>query len=155
VSIPVDPDEPLSFSLDETWKNKLRTYRLTTGEVTVTGGFAGITKKLTLHGTIKAMRAGSWATFFFDIAGSGGTTKHTLLDVASGKVETSGNVVLKRVDAFALTGAIQRPFRVAGEFTKEEQDLNLRFETIGTPNVSDNFTARGSLTATSGPSKKT
>ncbi len=156
VAITVGPNEPLSFSLDETWKDKLRAYRLTTGEVTVAGGFAGTTKKLTLQGTIKVMRAGSWATFIFDMEGSSGKTRRTLLDIASGKVDPSGNVVLKRVDAFALTGAIQSPFRAAGEFTKQEQDLNLRFETIGAPHISDNFTAQGFLTATSGllPSKE-
>jgi hypothetical protein len=147
VAIPVSPNEPLSFSLDETWKNKLRTYRLTTGEVTITRGFAGTTKKLTLQGTIRVMRAGSWATFIFDIQSSSDKTKRTLNDIASGKVDSAGTVVLKRVDA--LTGAIQSPFRASGEFSKQEQDLNLRFETIGAPRISDNFTAQGFLAATS------
>jgi hypothetical protein len=148
VAIPVSSNEGLSFSLDETWKDKLRDYRLTTGEVTVTGGFAGTIKKLTLQGTIKVMQAGSWATFIFDLESSSGKTIRTLLDIASGKVDSSGNVVLKRVDSFALTGAIQSPFRAAGEFTNNEHDLNLHLETIGAPQISDNFTAQGSLTAT-------
>ena len=156
VSIPVGPDEPLSFSLDETWKDKLRAYRLTTGEVTIAGGIRSIRKNLPLQGTIKVMRAASWATFIFDIEGSSGNTRRTLRDVASGKVAPFGKVVLRRVDAFALTAAIQSPFRVEGEFTKQEQNLNLRFETIVAPHISDNFTAQGFLTATSVmlPSKK-
>jgi len=148
VAIPVSSNEGLSFSLDETWKDKLRVYRLTTGEVTVTGGFAGTRKQLTLQGTIKVMRAGSWATFIFDIDSSSDKTRRTLIDMASGKVDSSGNVVFKRVDAFALTGAMRSPFRLAGEFTNHDQDLNLHLETIGASQISDNFTAQGSLTAT-------
>src|ERR1700730_549088 len=145
VSIPVGPDEPLSFSLDETWKDKLRAYRLTTGEVTIAGGIRSIRKNLPMQGTISVMRAASWATFSFHIESSSGNTRRTLLDTASGKVAPSGKVVLRRVDAFALTGAIQSAFRVAGEFTNHDQDLNLHLETIGASQISDNFTAQGSL----------
>jgi len=56
-------------------------------------------------------------------------------------------VNLSHVDAFALTGALQSPFRVTGQFTENEQNLDLRFETIAAPNISDNFSATASLKA--------
>jgi hypothetical protein len=148
VAIPAGPNESLSFSLDETWKDKFQSYRLTTGEITISGGIRGITQKLRLQGTIDVMRAGSWATFVFDIQGSTDKTSRSLHDTASGQVDSSGKITLRHLDAFGLTAAIQSPFRVSGGFTNHDQDLNIHLETIGASQISDNFTAQGSLTAT-------
>ena len=156
VAIPSGPNESLSFSLDETWKNKFRTYRLTSGEITISGGIQGITQKLRIQGTIEVVQAGSWATFVFDIQGSTDKTSRSLLDTASGRIDSSGKITLRHLDSFGLTGAIQSPFRATGGFTNHDQDLNIHLETIGASQISDNFTAQGSLTATAAelPSKK-
>ena len=148
VAISIGRNEPLVLSLDETWQASLRSYRVVTGVITITGGIAGRKMGLLLHGTIGVMRAGELATFMFEIQSSDDKIDHRLVDVASGKVDSNGKVVLNNLDAFALTGAIQSPFRVSVEFTKEEQDVTLQLQTITPTNIADNFAAVGEITAT-------
>lgn len=147
VATPVETDHPVKLSLDTTWKNRLRPYRVTSGELSITGGFAGVNEKLRLEGSLSIMRADTLATIVFELQSAGGKQPRQLRDTASGLVDASGRVKLSRVDASALTGAIQSPFRVTGQFTENEQNLDLGFETIAAPNISDNFSATASLKA--------
>lgn len=147
VAISVGTDQPIMLKLDETWQKRIRSYRLTSGELTITGGFAGIRERLRLEGTFGLMRAGALATFQFDLQSSGSTQKRHLRDVASGKVEPSGEVNLNRLEASALTGAIESPFHATGQFTHEEQYLTLNLETTPAPHVADNFTAKAAFKA--------
>ncbi len=147
VAMPVEIDHPVTFSLDTTWKNRLRPYRVTQGQLSITGGFAGVNERLRLEGTLSIMRAGTFVTILFELQSAGGKQPRQLRDTASGVVDASGRVNLSHVDAFALTGALQSPFRVTGQFTENEQNLDLRFETIAAPNISDNFSATASLKA--------
>ena len=147
VAIAVETDQPIMLALDETWQNRLRPYRLTSGELTINGGFAGVRERLRLEGTVGVMRAGALATFWFDLQSAGGAQKRHLRDVASGNVGTSGEVRLNRLEAFALTGAIQSPFHATGRFTHEEQYLALNLETTRARHVADNFTAKAAFKA--------
>ena len=147
VATPVDTDRPVILSLDDTWKQRSRPYRVTSGELLITGGFAGVKEKRVLEGGLSIMRTGTLATIVFELQSTGGKQPRKLRDTASGLVDGSGRISLLRVDASALTGAVQSPFRVTGQFTENEQNLNLSFETIAAPNISDNFSATASLKA--------
>ena len=147
VAIAVETDQPIVLTLDETWQDRLRSYRVTSGELTINGGFAGVRERLGLVGTFGVMRAGALATFQFDLQSAGGTQTRHLSDVASGKVEPSGEVRLNRLEAFVLTGAIQSPFHATGRFTHEEQYLTLNLETTRAPQVADNFTSKAAFKA--------
>jgi hypothetical protein len=144
VSIRSDQNKGLAFSMDERWQSALRRYRLTSGEVMVTGGFAGISKVLKPEGKIDILRAGDLFTLFFDIRGP---ENHRLFDVASGKIDKGSKFSLKGLDAFGLAGAVNSPFRVLGEFSDQGRQLSLQLETVASPHVSDNFSASGSLQA--------
>jgi hypothetical protein len=144
VSVPADQNGALTLSLDERWQGALRAYRLTYGEATVTGGFAGKREVVKLEGKIEVIRAGELATLLFDIRGSG---ERRLTDIASGKVDKSSRFVLKRVDAFGLAGALDSPFKISGEFAEEGRQMMLQLETVPSPYVSDNFSAVGSVQA--------
>jgi hypothetical protein len=148
VAVPLEPDRPVALALDATWKDRLRPYRVTGGELSITGGFAGKSERLGLEGTLSVMRAGELATFVFEVQSVGDGKVRRLRDMASGLVDGSGQVSIARLDAFALTGAIQSPFQATGQFTENEQDLSLMLKTIPAPLISDNFAATGSLTAT-------
>lgn len=147
VAVPIGIDAPLSLNLDTTWRNRLRSYRLTGGEVVVTGGFAGIRKKYHLAGQLSVMRAGSLATFFFELLSTAGKQSRNLRDVASGTVDPSGQITLNRIDSAALTGAIQSPFRGTGVFSNNETNLSLNLKTVPSPHVSDNLAATASVKA--------
>jgi len=147
VAIPADKDQPIGLILDETWKKRLRSYRVTRGELSITGGFAGVSQIKQLEGTIEIMRTGELATFVFELQSRAGQETKELNDAASCVVKEPGQVSLARVNSSTLSGAVQSPFQVTGEFLDEERELRLSLQTTGAANVSDNFTASARLTA--------
>lgn len=151
VAVPVEADRPIVLALDATWQNRLRPYRVTSGSLTITGGFAGTMKTLKLEGTLSIMRADSLATFIFELQSTGNNPIRRLVDTATGFVESPARISLERVDAFAIAGAIQSPFRATGQFGENERELTLNLQTNNSPNISDNFTATGTLKATALP----
>jgi hypothetical protein len=148
VSVPVSADASISLSLDENWKDRLRTYRVTGGELTVSGGFAGIHESSSLAGTLQVMRIGAWATVIFELTSTSKGQARQLRDVASGSVTEAGGLSLARLDSHTLSGAIQSPFKATGQFTTDETQLSLNLETVAAGGISDNFNARASLKAT-------
>jgi len=145
VAVSVKTDAPLGLSLDAAWKERLRGYRVASGELTVTGGFAGIHENSSLAGSVQVMREQTLATLIFELK-STGKRRTQLTDVSSGTVVDSV-LSLRHLDSHALSGAIQSPFRVRGQFTNDEQELSLDLETVESPNISDNFSARASVRA--------
>ena len=79
---------------------------------------------------------------------SKGKRQAELRDFASGTVTGKGAVTLARLESYALSGAIQSPFKATGQFTGDEQELTLDLQTVPSPHVSDNFTAQASMKAT-------
>jgi hypothetical protein len=144
VAVRTSENQGLRLSLDERWQEALRSYPVTDGEMTVSGGFAGREEKFKLEGRITVLRADDLATFFFDIQGS---EKHRLVDFASCKVDKT-KFVLNGMDAFGLARAVNSPFRVTGEFSDEGRQMKLQLETVANPHVSDNFGGVGTLQAT-------
>ncbi len=155
VAISVDPDQPVALTLDDTWQKTLRDYRITSGELLITGGFAGIHQQRVLEGSIGIMRTGELATFVFDLRSQGGQDMKQLSDAGSCVVKM-GQVSLTRLNSSILTGAVDSPFEITGAFQNDERELKLSLETINAPQISDNFTATGQLTAVAGgpPSRK-
>ncbi len=149
VTIAVAPDQPLTFALDPAWQGRLRPYRVTAGEAEVTGGFAGIKTKFALTGTFGVMRSDKFATFIFDVAGAGdrNNTRRALRDTATALAQPDGSLRLARVDAYALSGAIESPLRIEGRFAANEDKLAFTFQSVPAPHVSDNFTVNGQLDA--------
>jgi hypothetical protein len=147
VTVPVTADRPIALSLDATWKERWRTYRVTSGELIITGGFAGAHEVLGLEGSLLIMRERTLITLTFDLKSRGKRQTRELRDAASGTVTESGRLSLAYLDSHSLSGAIQSPFRVQGQFANDEQDLRLDLATADAPRISDNFTAQGSLQA--------
>lgn len=147
VAFPLETDQPVVLALDTTWLRRLRPYRVTNGEVSITGGFAGVSKRLNLEGKVSVMRLGTLATFLFELRGTNGKQSRHFRDAASGSVDPSGRVTVPRIDAFALTGALESPFRATGQFTNNEENLTLRLETKPSPHVADNFAGAATLKA--------
>ncbi len=146
-AVPLEIDQPVVLALDTTWKRRLRPYRVTSGGVSITGGFAGLTKRLNLEGTLSVMRLGPLATFLFELRATDGKRSRYLRDAPSGSVDPSGRVTVSRIDAFALTGALESPFRATGQFMNNEEHLTLRLETKPSPQVSDDFRGAATLKA--------
>ena len=148
VSVPASTDASIALALDATWKERLRAYRVTSGQLSITGGFAGIHESSGLDGSLQIMRAGAWATLIFELKSTAKVKTRQLRDVASGTVTDPGGLSLPRLDSHALSGAVQSPFKATGQFTEDETQLSLDLETISAAQISDNFQAKGSLKAT-------
>ena len=147
VAVPIKTDGTITLTVDATWQERLRNYRLTSGSLTITGGFAGVSESRGLEGTLQIMREKAFATIFFELK-STGKRQSQLRDVTSGTVVESGSVSLSYLDSHALSGAIQSPFKVTGQFTEDEKELSLNLQTVASPNISDNYDASASLKAT-------
>lgn len=148
VSVPANMDAPITLSLDATWKARLRNYQVTSGELNVTGGFAGIHESSGLAGTLQVMRADMWATFIFDLQSTNKAKTRQLRDVATGTATQDGVLKITRIDSHGLSGAIQSPFKATGQFTNDEAQLSLDLDTVSAAGISDNFQAKASLKAT-------
>jgi hypothetical protein len=147
VAVPLEMDKQLTLTLAPTWNERWRTYRLSQGELTITGGFAGIHETSGLAGTLQIMGAGTLSTVLFDVKANG-KRQMQMRDLASGTVSASGSVSLAYLDSHSLSGAIESPFRATGQFANDEKDLSLTLETVPAPQISDNFNGRVSLSAT-------
>lgn len=146
VAVPVKADGTIALTVDATWQERLRSYRLTSGALTITGGFAGVHQTLGLEGTLQIMREKNLATFFFELQ-STGKRQAQMRDLTSGTVADSGSVSVSYLDSHSLSGAIQSPFKTTGQFTQDEMELTLNLETVDSPNITDNFSASASLKA--------
>jgi hypothetical protein len=147
VSVPLKEEAPLSLTLDKTWQEMMRPYRVGASEFNSGGGFAGRYEKLTLAGDVRVMRSGGLATFFFDLNATGAKKERRLKDVSSGVVGKDGSVVIGALDPDTLVDHPRPPLRATGEFTENEGRLSLSFTSLPTI-VADGFGGTGRLEAT-------
>jgi hypothetical protein len=154
VSVPLKEETPLSLTLDKTWQEMMRPYRVRASEFNSGGGFAGRYEKLTLEGDIRVMRSGDLATFLFELNATGGKKERSLKDVSSGVVEKDGSVVIGSLDADKLVDHPRPPLHATGAFTENEGKLSLSFTSLPTI-VADGFGGTGKLeAAASAPAPK-
>lgn len=147
VSVPLKEEAPLSLTLDKTWQEMMRPYRVGASEFNSGGGFAGRYEKLTLAGDVRVMRSGELATFFFDLNATGGKKERKLKDVSSGVVGKDGGIVIGSLDPDTLVDHPRPSLRATGEFTDKESNFSLSFTSLPTI-VADGFGGTGKLEAT-------
>ncbi|HEX8457009.1 MAG TPA: protease complex subunit PrcB family protein [Pyrinomonadaceae bacterium] len=155
VSIAVGEEMPLALELDATWHEAARPYKVSTGQFTRLGGFAGRPERSTLAGDIRIMRHGDLATAFFTLEGRGEEGKHALQDVTTGTVNTEGAFNFTRLDPGSFVPPPRNPLRARGQFTDQESKLRLTLEAMEAK-VNDGYGGQGTLeaTATAPPPRK-
>ena len=117
-AISVQPDETLSFLVDETWKRQLLSFRLTK----VAGRLA--TDRSHLEGSVQLMRSGSYLTCFFNLAEAG--AKSPVNDVSSAEVDTNGEFLLSPISLMKTFG---RQPRLTGKLENKKGHSLLIFQT--------------------------
>jgi PrcB C-terminal len=155
VSVAVDENRSFAVELEPLWTNEMRPFRLTSGDFTTGGGFAGRFEKLQLAGDIRISRLGPLATLVFDLKGTGGRKERLLQNVATGLVAAGGELGNAVVDAGSLVDFPRSPLGLKGSFGANEDKLSLKFESLPS-NVNDGYGGQGKLeaTATAPPPKK-
>lgn len=155
VSVAVDEEMPLALTLDATWQEAARPYKVSAGEFTRMGGFAGGRLLSKVAGEIRIMRHAELATAFFALEGTNEEGRVALQDVATGVVAPEGALVFTRLDPGSFVPPPRHPLRARGQFADNETKLSLTFEVMEAK-VSDGYGGRGKLEATTSapPPKK-
>ena len=155
VSVAVDAERPLALALDPAWQEAARPYKVSAGEFTRMGGFAGRPERSRLAGDLRIMRRAQLATVFFSLEGTGARSKYALQDTATGTVAPEGTLTLMRLDPGSFVPPPRNPLRARGQLTDNEGKLSLTFEVMETK-VNDGYGGQGKLeaTATAPPPKK-
>jgi len=140
------PEQPVRLLLGETWQRQTRPYRVTAGEFTMTGGFAGVPRQFKVSGTLGVLSHKNLATVVFDLKGDGEQAR-SLADAATGTVsDSSGELSVARLDPGTFVLPPRHAMRAMGRFSEGGAKLALDFEASQTA-VADGFGGRGTLEA--------
>jgi hypothetical protein len=141
--VPVEEEASLTINLSENWKTAAQTYKVSSGEFSVSGGFTGRETKFEAQGTIEVLTSGDFVTLIFNLTGKGSDKK--LNEIASGNLK-SGKVDLTRLEAGNFLDRPHPPLIVSGTISAEK--LSLTFEPGKRDYVvNDGFEGRGKLEA--------
>lgn len=143
VLVPVDESQALNIETTSIWTNAIKNYRVTKGEFSYSGGFAGRSKKFAAEGTVGVLMFGEHLTYVFNLTGKGSDSQRRLSDMASG-VMKEGQVEIGRLDAGSFSEMPRPPLKATG--TADDKKIVLSFEPLPT-NVADGFAARGKIEA--------
>lgn len=143
VSVPTNPS--LVVEAEGPWQLAMRSYRIKSGEFSMSGGFAGRTETFALEGDIRVMREGTLVTLLFDLKSSGSETKRLLREAATGSLE-NGNIDVWKMGAGSLIEVPHNDLSVRGKFVDKKSQLVLELASL--PNmIADGYGGRGTLEA--------
>lgn len=141
------PEQPVRLQLGDAWQRQARPYRVTSGEFTMMGGFAGVRQPFKLSGTFAVLRHKNLATFLFDLkAEAADAAARALSDAATGTVDGSRRVVVAQLDPGNFVHPPRRAMRADGTFSANEQRLTLKLDATQLA-VADGFGGYGRLEA--------
>ena len=118
-AISVQPNEPLSFMVDETWKRQSLEYRLTNVEGPLRRVGSG-----SLDGSVELLRSGSYLTCFFNLATADG--KYKIKDVSTAEVDANFRF---KVSATAVIENKGKQLRLSGKLEITDLQSMLIFQT--------------------------
>lgn len=146
VAVPVENHQALPIEAGAAWRAATRPYKVTNGEFTMSGGFAGRSEKFAVAGSVGVMREGNLATLFFDLQSKGGAKPRVLRDVASGSAQSDGSLTLAMLSPGSFVDQPADALRATGMFADNENRLSLNFDSIP-GNVADGYNGAGTLNA--------
>ena len=136
----------LNLFADETWRQSLPSYRVTSGKFRMSGGFAGTSEEFGLEGPIGVMRAGNLATFSFRVIGSETKKRRLLVECSTGLMDSEGNVKINRMSADSLVDSPNSGLAGTVTFSKEGRKFALIM--ISRPSlVADGYSGQGTIEA--------
>ena len=145
VSVPATTEQSVRLGLSERFRNAMRTYRVTSGRFTMSGGIAGRVEEFRLGGEMRVMHSGRLATMIFDLSATNATRPRYLQTIATG-IAQPGNINVARLDAGTLVDSPHAGLRAAGRYMNETNNLSITFSSL-TSNIADGFTGQGSIEA--------
>jgi hypothetical protein len=147
VSIAQNPEDPVRLTLDEAWRQQTRPYRVTSGEFTMTGGFAGVRQQFNFGGTFGVLTHKNLATLLFDLKGEGEAgAGRALSGAATGTIDDSGRLLMAQLDPGNFIQPPRRPMSAEGQVSESGHRLTLTLDG-NQPAVADGFGGDGKLEA--------
>ncbi len=145
VLVPVEEQDPLELATDDTWKQSMDLYDVSSGEFEFSGGFIGMTKKFGISGTVGVLRNGPHVSFFFELYEEGEDPVRKLLETGSGLLDEKMPEI-RRLEAGDLIDRPHPPLKVDAKFTGNRIEMEF---IPGTRDyvVNDGFEGKGKLTA--------
>jgi len=107
---------------------------------------AGRIEKFDLEGTVKVMRMGSLATFFFLLKNGGETNEHLLIDCTTGLVGDDGAIRIHKLSAMSLIRQPNSGLRAEGRFSHPDNSLGLEFTSLPSM-IADGYSGTGRIEA--------
>lgn len=142
VIVPVEAEQELKVETGANWQGKMQSYRITSGKINFSGGFAPIERNFTLAGTISVLRSGNLVSIFFN-ANAAEEKQRRMLETATGNLK-GNDLLFERVDAGSIVDNPRPPYKATGAMSGNK--IKLIFEPLPTI-VSDGYEGRGSLEA--------
>jgi len=141
------PRHPWSgLDAESLWQGAADAYRVTRGDFTFSGGFAGRREEFGLEGQIRVLREGSLATFLMDLKNAEGRKQRYLKETATGFVE-EGRITIHLMDSGSLIEMPHGDLSAAGRFSGNSRRLAMRFTSLPTMIIADGYSGEGSLEA--------
>jgi len=143
VSIP----EPRWYGLeaDMFWKSAMSLYRVTRGNFSMIGGFAGRRADFGLTGDLLLMREGNLATFLFNLENADGSRDRHLKETITGVVKSSATTI-PAMSPDALIEVPHSKLSANGKFTNQSKSLELTFKSHPLM-IADGYSGEGWLEA--------
>ncbi len=147
VSVSVSGTPPLEqVGFSPAFVSAMRVYQVTGGRFEIAGGIAGVHEEFPLQGGVRVIREGGLATFWFTMPNLGTGRNRSFHEVATGVVQTSGQLVINRMSADLLANQPNPGLKAMGAFTEAESKLSLTFDPLPTV-TADGYLGRGSVEA--------
>jgi hypothetical protein len=163
VALEVNPTTNLLLAPDNPWQQTNRPYRVTAGTFTMAGGFAGTNDQFGLGGYLWIMRERNLATVFFAVVGLhpqkeasspadfvvhiGGKPAPSLMDFATGVVNTDGQVKINMMSADSFVNPPNSGLKAAGNLSAAGDKISLSFNSLPSM-IADGYTGAGMIEAT-------
>lgn len=144
VSFPTAKDRPLNLHVELARGFNTKDYRLSEGEFSYTGGFAGRQTKYSLGGTLRIWRHEKFVSVLFNLEAAGAGKARSLQTVATGVVDAQGNMLFGQVDPGTLIEFPYAPLRAEGSWA--DHGVWFKFESLP-PTVADAFEGKGTFKA--------
>jgi len=126
VSVERGASSAVTLSIDDAWRRRMRTYRVTSGNFSLGGGFAGKTEKFELEGEVNVMRVDRLVTLAFDIRSSNSLKRRLLVESATGVADSDSQVTLQRFSAGTLVDQPNPGLQATVTFADKEKKLSIQ-----------------------------
>jgi hypothetical protein len=149
VAVPVNNQSALSLDAGNAWNAMTSTYRVMSGEFTMSGGITGRRETFGITGRLSIAREGNLATLFLSLKSIGGKKERWLKAVASGFVNTDRKITFPN---FSPGSFVDQPSDMLSAnlyFSANDRRISLSFDSVPSPVVRDGFNGSGALVAES------